>query len=52
LLTEDRKHKLDPAAVRAITSRVSAAIPGDVVSQMQNARGVTPLADAAALAGD
>jgi hypothetical protein len=52
LLTEDRKPKLDPATVHAITSRASAAIPGDVVSQLQRSRGVTPLADAAAPADD
>ncbi len=52
LLTEERVHKLDPAAVRAITSRASAAIPGDVVSQIQNARGVMPFAGAGAPAGD
>lgn len=44
LLTEDREPKLDPAAVSAITRRWSAAVPGDVISQIQNARGVTPFA--------
>jgi len=44
LLTEDREPKLDPAAVRAITGRPSAALPGDIVTHMQNTRGVTPFA--------
>ena len=44
LLTEGRTHKLDPAAVRAITSRASAAIPGDITTQLQQAREVTAFA--------
>jgi beta-galactosidase/beta-glucuronidase len=44
LLTADRAPKLDPAALYAINRRSSAAIPGDVIWQIQNARGVTPFA--------
>ena len=33
LLTEDRKPKADPALIRAITSRASAAVPGDAVNE-------------------
>ncbi len=44
LLTEDRTPKLDPAAIRAITTRISAAIPGDLTLVQQQARGVTPFA--------
>lgn len=35
LLTEDRAHKLDPAAVRAITRRASQAVPGEIISSIQ-----------------
>jgi len=41
LLTEDRVPKVDPAAVRVITGRASAAIPGDITTQMQQAQEVT-----------
>ncbi len=44
LLTADRAPKLDVAAVRAITARPSAAIPGDITTYRQDTRGVTPLA--------
>jgi len=44
LLTADRAPKLDVVAVRAITARPSAAIPGDITTYRQNARGVTPFA--------
>ncbi len=44
LLTADRAPKLDPEAVRAITTRASAAVPGDVIAQLQKAQGVTPFA--------
>ncbi len=44
LVTADRAPKLDPAVVRSITSRPSAAIPGDVVEYMHSARGVSPFA--------
>jgi len=44
LLTERREPKLDPAAVRAITRRASAAVPGDVLSRIQERRGVTTFA--------
>jgi len=46
LLTADRAPKLDVAAVRAITARPSAAIPGDITTYRQDARGVTPFAAA------
>ncbi len=46
LLTEQREHKLDPAAVYAITRRASAAVPGDVLAQIQERRGVTSFASA------
>ncbi len=36
LLTAEREPKLDPAVVRTITQRLSAAIPGDVIVQMHN----------------
>ncbi|MDP9363570.1 MAG: glycoside hydrolase family 2 [Chloroflexota bacterium] len=41
LLTEDRRPKLDPAAVRAITQRPSKAVPGDVISNLQQTSEVT-----------
>ncbi len=44
LLTERREPKLDPAAVRAITSRPSAAVPGDVIADLQRAAEVTEFA--------
>ena len=37
LLTADREPKLDPEAVREITARPSASVPGDVIRQMQKA---------------
>ncbi len=46
LLTADRAPKLNVAAVRATTARPSAAIPGDITTYRQNARGVTPFAAA------
>jgi len=46
LLTANRESKLDPAAVREITGRPSAAIPGDVIRQMQKAQGTTPFTGA------
>ncbi len=36
LLSAEREPKLDPAVVRTITQRLSAAIPGDVIVQMHN----------------
>ncbi len=33
LLTENRKPKVDPALIRSITSRPSAAVPGDAVNE-------------------
>ena len=50
LLTEDRVPKLDPAAVRAITRRAAAAIPGDIVTQMQQAQEVTTFATGESIA--
>ncbi len=46
LLTEEREPKLDPAAVRSVTTRISAAIPGDLTLVQQQARGVTSFAAA------
>jgi hypothetical protein len=42
LLTEDRVPKLDPAAIRAITQAPAAALPGEVIVQMQHNRGEAP----------
>jgi len=42
LLTAEREPKLDPAAIRQITSRSSAAVPGDVIRQMQKVQETTP----------
>ncbi len=42
LLTADREPKLDPAAVRAITERPSASVPGDVIRYMQKIQDSTP----------
>ena len=50
LLTEDRVPKVDPAAVRAITRRASAAIPGDITTQMQQAQEVTTFATGESIA--
>jgi beta-galactosidase/beta-glucuronidase len=47
LLTADREPKLDPAAIRAITRQPAAAMPGDVIRQIQESRGVSPFAGAA-----
>jgi beta-galactosidase/beta-glucuronidase len=44
LLTASREPKLDPAAVRAITQRTSAAIPGDVIALMQKRQEITSFA--------
>jgi hypothetical protein len=49
LLTENREPKLDPAAIRAITRRASAAVPGDVMAQLQATQGVTSFAGAASM---
>lgn len=46
LLTANREPKLDPAAVRAITQRASAAIPGDLISHMQKKQDITSFAAA------
>jgi beta-galactosidase/beta-glucuronidase len=37
LLTENREPKLDPAKVREITARASNAVPGEIVTQKQQA---------------
>ena len=42
LLTAEREPKLDPEAVREITERSSASVPGDVIHQMQKVQGTTP----------
>ena len=42
LLTAKREPKLDLASVRQITSRSSAAVPGDVIRQMQKVQEFTP----------
>jgi hypothetical protein len=44
LLTADREPKLDVDAVRAITSRASAAVPSDLISQVHEAHSVTSFA--------
>lgn len=44
LLTAAREPKLDLAAVRQITSRSSAAVPGDVIRQLQQDQEITPFA--------
>ena len=44
LLTANRESKLDIEQVRRITSRPSAAIPGDVITQMQRRQNATPFA--------
>ncbi|HEV2653699.1 MAG TPA: glycoside hydrolase family 2 TIM barrel-domain containing protein [Ktedonobacteraceae bacterium] len=41
LLTAAREPKLDPAAICQITSRPSAAVPGDVIRQMQKEQETT-----------
>lgn len=41
LLTANREPKLNPSEVRAITTQVSAAVPGDVITKMLQAQGVT-----------
>jgi beta-galactosidase/beta-glucuronidase len=46
LLTANREPKLAIDQVRAITDRVSAAIPGDVIMQMQKVQTITPFANA------
>jgi beta-galactosidase/beta-glucuronidase len=45
LLTARREPKLDPAAVRAITQRASASIPGDLIAQMQKKQGIFGIRD-------
>ena len=45
LLTANRDPKIDMAAVRSITEGVSAAVPGDVIRQMQKAQDMTPFVE-------
>ncbi len=45
LLTAEREPKLAPTAIRLITSRSSAAVPGDVVRQMQKVQEMTSFTD-------
>jgi hypothetical protein len=47
LLTANREPKLAIEQIRAITDRVSAAIPGDVILQMQKRQSITPFSGAA-----
>ncbi|MGH2410088.1 MAG: glycoside hydrolase family 2, partial [Chloroflexota bacterium] len=42
LLTENREHKLDPAAIRAITQGPAASLAGDVIVSMRKNRGAAP----------
>lgn len=42
LLTANREPKIAIAAVKSITEGVSAAVPGDVIRQMQQAQDMTP----------
>jgi beta-galactosidase/beta-glucuronidase len=44
LLTSNREPKLDPAAIRTITSRSSAAVPADEIAQMQKEQDITAFA--------
>jgi len=46
LLTADRRPKVDSAAISAITRRPTAAMPGDVIKQIQESRGISPFAGA------
>jgi beta-galactosidase/beta-glucuronidase len=46
LLTADRQSKLDPTAVHEITTQVSAAVPGDVITKMLQAHSVTSFTSA------
>ena len=46
LLTENREPKLDTSAVREITTQVSAAVPGDVITKMLQAHSVTSFTSA------
>ena len=52
LLTANREPKLDMEQMRYITSRPSAAIPGDIITQMQRAQVITSFAEEAGNAGD
>lgn len=42
LLTESRAPKLDPDAIRAITTRLSKAVPAEVFTNIQTAAEITP----------
>jgi beta-galactosidase/beta-glucuronidase len=39
LLTEDREHKLDPSAIRAINQGSSASVPGEIMTGIQQTLG-------------
>ena len=41
LLTADRTPKIDPATIRAITSRPSLAVPADIINHLQRAAEIT-----------
>ena len=45
LLSAKREPKLDIAKIRMVTTRVSAAVPGDVIAQMQKVQSVTSFAN-------
>jgi beta-galactosidase/beta-glucuronidase len=45
LLTAEREPKLESATIRRITSRPSAAVPGDVTHQIQKVQDITSFAD-------
>jgi hypothetical protein len=46
LLTANREPKLNPADVHAITTQVSAAVPGDVIGKMLQTHSVTSFTSA------
>src|SRR5436305_15310062 len=46
LLTANREPKFDMVAVRSVTERLTASVPGDVIVQMSNAHDITPFARA------
>lgn len=50
LLTANREPKLNIEAVRAITSRASIAVPGDLVAQVQQAHSITSFTSTSAQA--
>lgn len=48
LLTANREPKLDPTTIRTINRRPSAAVPGDLIGQMQKAQDITTFAASSA----